>query len=67
VKDQLEDYLHESVCRGTISLANAQKDVANDWISAYKKYFHTEQPVGVSSFNGGAKELAVDRVRKALI
>jgi anti-sigma factor RsiW len=67
VKDQLEDYLHESVCRGKISLANAQKEVANDWISAYKKYFHTEEPVGVSSRFNGVKELAADRVRKALI
>jgi Putative zinc-finger len=48
VKDQLEDYLHASVCRGKISLANAQKDVASDWISAYKKYFHTQEPVGVA-------------------
>jgi hypothetical protein len=66
VKDQLEDYLHESVCRGKISLASAQKDVANNWISAYKKYFHTAEPVGVSSLNR-VKELAVDRKRKALI
>jgi hypothetical protein len=66
VKDQLEDYLHESVCRGKISLASAQKDVASDWISAYKKYFHTEEPVGISSLNR-VKELAVDRKRKALI
>lgn len=67
VKDQLEDYLHESVCRGKISLPEAQKDVANDWISAYKKYFRTEAPVGVSSRFNGVEELVADRVQKALI
>jgi hypothetical protein len=45
VKDQLEEYLHESVCGGKLSLAAAQKDVASDWISAYKKYFHTSEPL----------------------
>jgi hypothetical protein len=44
VKDQLEDYLHASVCNGKIGLDTAQKDVASDWIAAYKKYFHTDQP-----------------------
>jgi hypothetical protein len=44
VKDQLEDYLHASVCNGRIGLDTAQKDVSADWISAYKKYFHTDQP-----------------------
>jgi hypothetical protein len=45
VKDQLEDYLHQSVCSRKLSLATAQKDVASDWISAYKKYFHTNEPL----------------------
>jgi hypothetical protein len=45
VKDQLEDYLHQSVCSHKVSLATAQKDVASDWISAYKKYFRTDAPL----------------------
>jgi hypothetical protein len=45
VKDQLENYLHQSVCGGKLSLATAQKDVTTDWISAYKKYFHTDEPL----------------------
>ena len=49
VKDQLEDYLHQSVCGGKLSLETAQKDVASDWISAYKKYFHTGEPLSRSS------------------
>jgi hypothetical protein len=45
VKDALEDRLHEMVCAQTIDLASAQRDIATDWISAYKKYFHTPKPV----------------------
>jgi hypothetical protein len=44
-KDALENRLHQLVCRGNVSLATAQRDLATDWISAYKKYFHTTQPV----------------------
>lgn len=44
VKDALEDRLHELVCRGDVDLATAQREIATDWISAYKKYFHTEKP-----------------------
>jgi hypothetical protein len=45
VKDQLEDYLHRSVCDGQVDLATAQKDVASDWIAAYKRYFHRDVPL----------------------
>jgi hypothetical protein len=51
VKDQLEDYLHRSVCTGKVDLATAQRDVSTDWISAYKKYFRTNEPVRLTSFN----------------
>jgi anti-sigma factor RsiW len=45
VKDQLEDYLRDRVCSGTLDLATAQRDLAVNWIDAYKRYFHTEQPL----------------------
>ena len=45
VKDALEDRLHELVCERKIDLATAQHDLATDWISAYKKYFHTQKPI----------------------
>jgi hypothetical protein len=45
VKDALEEHLRELVCAGTITLAQAQKDISVDWISAYKKYFNTDRPV----------------------
>jgi len=45
VKDALEDHLRELVCDGRLDLGTAQKDIAENWIGAYKKYFHTEAPL----------------------
>jgi hypothetical protein len=45
VKDQLEDLLHEKVCRGDLDLATAQHDISTDWIAAYRKYFHADKPI----------------------
>ena len=47
VKDALEDRLREMVCEGSLDLTEAQQEIATDWISAYKKYFHTETPLVV--------------------
>jgi len=44
-KDALEDRLQQLVCDGKINLATAQQDLATDWISAYKRYFHTDRPL----------------------
>jgi hypothetical protein len=41
MKDALENRLHQLVCDGKLNLSTAQSDLATDWISAYKKYFHT--------------------------
>jgi hypothetical protein len=45
VKDQLEEYLHRAVCGGRVSLPIAQREIASNWIAAYKKYFHTDHPL----------------------
>jgi anti-sigma factor RsiW len=45
VKDELEQLLPPLVCRGAVELTTAQRDIALDWIAAYKKYFHTDRPV----------------------
>ncbi|HEX4321748.1 MAG TPA: zf-HC2 domain-containing protein [Acidobacteriaceae bacterium] len=45
VKDQLEDHLHDMVCSRQLSLGQAQQDIASNWITAYKKYFRTAQPL----------------------
>ena len=45
VKDELEQLLPTLVCAGTLPLATAQRDMAADWIAAYKKYFRTDRPL----------------------
>jgi anti-sigma factor RsiW len=60
VKDQLEDHLHYLVCNGQVNLATAQHDIANDWISAYRKYFHTNTPLLPYSTSGALSVLIKD-------
>src|SRR5579883_3073482 len=36
VKDKLENRLHAMVCAGEISLEDAQKEIATDWIKSYQ-------------------------------
>jgi hypothetical protein len=38
VKDKLENKLHELVCNGSVSIVEAQRAIAENWIDAYKKY-----------------------------
>ena len=45
VKDELEDHLRGMVCSGQLDLATAQHEIAVNWIAAYRKYFHTRQPL----------------------
>ncbi len=45
VKDRLEDRLRGMVCDGSLDLTEAQREIASNWIAAYKKYFHTNQPL----------------------
>jgi hypothetical protein len=49
VKDALEERLHEMVCGGELDLSTAQRDIATDWIAAYKKYSHTDRPLALHS------------------
>ncbi|HEY1657537.1 MAG TPA: hypothetical protein VGG14_04280 [Candidatus Sulfotelmatobacter sp.] len=60
VKDQLEDRLHAMVCGGQVDLATAQRDIASDWIAAYRKYFHTDTPIT------GGSPLASPETRSSL-
>jgi hypothetical protein len=34
-KDQVENYLHSQVCNGAVSLAEAQREIANNWLAVY--------------------------------
>jgi hypothetical protein len=45
VKDALEDHLRDLVCDGQLDLATAQREIATNWIEAYKRYFHTDRPL----------------------
>jgi hypothetical protein len=44
-KDALETRMHSMVCGGQLDLVAAQREIATDWIAAYKKYFHADRPV----------------------
>ena len=44
VKDELERHLRRMVCTGALDLATAQRDIATDWIGAYRRYFDTSRP-----------------------
>ena len=37
-KDELENALHKAVCNDEIPLAQAQHEIATDWVGAYRKY-----------------------------
>ena len=37
-KDALEDELHKRICNRTLDVRTAQRDVAVDWLAAYRKY-----------------------------
>lgn len=34
-KDKVEDYLHDQVCSGAMTLAEAQKEIATNWVAVY--------------------------------
>ena len=44
VKDELEHLFRERVCDGTMDIRTAQREIATDWISAYRRYFETDRP-----------------------
>lgn len=37
-KDYLEQIMHDKVCKGEISLKQAQEEIRTNWIETYKKY-----------------------------
>ena len=36
-KDQVENYLHDQVCSGNMTLAEAQRQIATDWVAVYNQ------------------------------
>ena len=53
VKDQLEDLLPRLVCEGRLDLRTAQRDIAANWVAAYRKYFKTGAPLTPSTAMAG--------------
>ncbi len=41
-KDKLENELHRRVCAGDVPLDVAQREIATDWVAAYRKYIGGE-------------------------
>ncbi len=39
-KDKVENYLHDQVCSGAISLAQAQQEIATNWLAVYNQMPH---------------------------
>ncbi len=55
VKDTLENKLHELVCAGQLPLEQAQKEISENWVEAYRKYVGP-LPGGVASTTEGSGE-----------
>jgi hypothetical protein len=45
VKDALEERLHQLVCSGDLDLSTAQREIARNWVDAYKKYVQASKPM----------------------
>jgi hypothetical protein len=39
-KDQVENYLHDQVCSGAVSLKEAQNEIATNWLAVYNRMPH---------------------------
>ncbi len=64
VKDEIENHLRDLVCAGELDLGTAQRDMATDWIAAYKKYFHRDLPAEAQrSFDAAGGLLIVEGPR----
>ena len=46
VKDELEVHLKNLVCSGKLDISTAQRELAGNWVAAYKKYFRTNTSLG---------------------
>ena len=57
VKDDLERLLPELVCSHKVDLAQAQQEIAADWIAAYKHYYRTDAPLGTRAGASAAEPM----------
>jgi hypothetical protein len=61
VKDEIENHLRDLVCDGEIELADAQHEIATDWIAAYRRRFHRDRPAHLVRVRDDDPELIVAR------
>ena len=62
VKDALERKLHKLVCAGQLDLKTAQREIASDWIAAYKKYVRASPPATIVHETKTAPATTADQV-----
>ena len=53
-KDVLENRLHDLVCAGTLTLTDAQRIEARNWVKAYRKYVGAPPPAGSGRSGDGS-------------
>jgi len=62
--------LRELVCDGSLDLPEAQREIATNWIAAYKKYFQTDRPLAGTSreaFSNGQAPLECASAHRRLV
>jgi hypothetical protein len=60
VKDALERKLHNLVCTGQLDLKTAQREIASNWIDAYRKYRPWPSVTGIMWWNISDKAFAAE-------
>jgi uncharacterized protein YceK len=53
-KDKVENYLHDQMCKGNITLTQAQIDIATNWLSVYSSMPANDKNGGSSNQGGSA-------------
>jgi len=56
-KNALGTRLRDKICAGELDMKTAQRDIATDWIAAYKKYFNTNAPLRSYTLNDAGERL----------
>ncbi len=67
VKDRLENKLHALVVSGQLTLPEAQREIATDWIGYYKKYFGSALPVTKSHAFGLTKSHSFRQTQDVIV
>lgn len=67
VKDKLENKLHALVCSGKVDLPTAQREIATDWVAAYKKYMGSDLPFSHARSVQGRPRYAQTHGHKAIV